>query len=255
MTAILQLNNIDVRIANKQLLSIDHLALKQNTMTAILGKNGAGKSTLFNAISGEVDCRGERIFHGKDIGQWPRQSLARHLGILLQSSVLSFPFKGLEVVELGTIPLNISRDDGRREALKYMAMTGTEHLAERSYPSLSGGERQRVQLARVLLQLSQAEQPPLLLLDEPTSAQDLGQQHHVLTLCQQLCQQHNITVLAILHDLNLTLRYCHEVCLLDNGTVLNHGEPSAILNPDRVETLWGYRPQALTTQQGEVVLF
>jgi iron complex transport system ATP-binding protein len=118
-------------------------------------------------------------------------------------------------------------------------------LAKRAYPTLSGGERQRVQLARVLLQLSEAETQPLLLLDEPTSAQDLGHQHAVLSLLRALAKENNYLVLAILHDLNQVLRYSDECLLLQQGAVVASGRPGEVLTPAMVERCWGYLPRRL----------
>lgn len=107
-----------------------------------------------------------------------------------------------------------------------MRATDTWQFADRLYPCLSGGERQRVQLARVLLQLSQAERAPLLLLDEPTSAQDLGQQHQLLNLVKSLCQENDFAVISILHDLNQASRYADKVWLLQQGKLVAQGSPS-----------------------------
>jgi iron complex transport system ATP-binding protein len=125
------------------------------------------------------------------------------------------------------------------------------HLKDRLYPRLSGGEKQRVQLARVLLQLSQAQQPPLLLLDEPTSAQDLGQQHGLLDLARRLCNEEGYTVIAILHDLNQALRYSDRCTLINNGAIAEHGETEQVLTPCIVEQYWGYRPERAVVESGQ----
>ncbi|KKL94397.1 hypothetical protein LCGC14_1865060, partial [marine sediment metagenome] len=136
----------------------------------------------------------------------------------------------------------------------WMLQTDTWHLADRIYTSLSGGERQRVQLARVLLQISSATSPALLLLDEPTSAQDLGQQHRILQLLRQLCAEKNIIVVTILHDLNLASRYSDKICLLHQGKLFAAGPPADILTPSKVNDVWGYEPEKLTNMDGATIL-
>ncbi|GLQ30339.1 heme ABC transporter ATP-binding protein [Litoribrevibacter albus] len=255
---VLSIRDLGVSVGDKELLNIHSLSAGSGQLITLLGANGAGKSTLFKSITGEVqpdDRQLSRVeFHGKPVSGWPSQSLARHLGVLPQASQLSFPFTVKEVVGLGLIPLTASRAEGQCLVAEAMKQTDTAHFADRIYTQLSGGERQRVHLARVLVQLSQAEQTPLLLLDEPTSAQDLGQQHQILRLAQQLCHEKQWTVIAILHDLNQALRYCDQVWLLEQGRLIEQGLPSNVLTQSNIERVWGYRPELVMTEQGHVVL-
>jgi iron complex transport system ATP-binding protein len=106
----------------------------------------------------------------------------------------------------------------------------------------------------VLVQLSQAEQAPLLLLDEPTSAQDLAQQHQLLQMTKTFCKERAYAVLVIMHDLNLSLRYADRVGLLDKGSFVEIGKPELVLTPAAVEQHWGYRPQQVVTASGHSAL-
>lgn len=251
---VLKLANLRVRAGSKSLLNVDQLEVDSGEVVGILGPNGAGKSTLFKAITGSIDSEGEVKLHNRLRSHWHHQQLARHLGVLAQSSELTFPFHAQEVVALGLTPLSIGHKEGWQLIHRLMEHTDCLHLAERSYPSLSGGERQRVQLARVLLQLCQAEASPLLMLDEPTSAQDLGQQHSILSLAQQLAKEQGYGVLVILHDLNQVLQYCDRCYLIDNGEIAQQGTPEVVLTPITIEQHWQYRPELIRTGSGQAVL-
>jgi len=106
----------------------------------------------------------------------------------------------------------------------------------------------------VLLQLTEADHPPVLLLDEPTSAQDLGHQHHLLALARSLAEEEGWVVVAILHDLNLALRYAARCTLLERGRVRDRGRPEAVLSPQQVEAVWGLAVRRVTCERGFAAL-
>lgn len=237
------------------ILSLPSASMTSGELISVLGPNGAGKSSLIKTLCGEWPVRQGQIYlHGKSLGQWQRRQLARHLAVLPQASQLSFPFKAHEVVAIGATPLSLKRRDIQQGVQKWMRATDTWQFADRLYTSLSGGERQRVQLARVLLQLSQAEDAPLLLLDEPTSAQDLGQQHQLLNLIRSLCLHNDFAVISILHDLNQASRYADKVWLLHQGQLIAQGSPPQVLQPDTVMKIWGYQPERFVNSQGQQLL-
>ena len=258
MSAILTIKGLSVSVGSKELLNIEHLTASSGEFIALLGANGAGKTTLFKSITGEMKSASVDVdpvtLHQQGIKKWSSVELARHMAVLPQSSQLTFPFTVKEVVALGLIPLSASKQEGIRLVEDAMLKTDTTQFSERIYTHLSGGERQRVHLARVLVQLSQAEDKPLLLLDEPTSAQDLGQQHQILKLAQALCHEKGWTVIAILHDLNQAIRYCDQVWLLEQGSLMSEGSPEAVLTEDRIDQVWGYRPNILRSETGQTIL-
>lgn len=234
-------------------LNIPRWQANSGEFHAVLGANGAGKSSFFATLSDELRYRGDIQFHGRALRDWPALRRARHLGVLPQQTHTAFAFTAAEVVALGLTPLAVNWRSGQRRVRQMLERVGCLELSGRSYPSLSGGERQRVNLARVLLQLSEAEAAPLLLLDEPTSAQDLGQQHAVMALARELASDSGYIVVAILHDLNHALRYCDHCLLLRRGEAVVDGAPGAVLTPDVVEAHWGYRP-ACAELAGRAVL-
>ncbi len=238
-----ELKNIHYQQQKINLLGVEKLMINQHDMLGILGPNGAGKSTLLKIISGDYACDGEKILHGKQSDQWSARELARHLAFLPQFSELTFPFTSYEVVSLGLIPLTISNRQRFAVVQHYMQLTECHHLADRLYTTLSGGEKQRIHLARVLLQLSQAEKNPLLLLDEPTSAQDLKHQHFILQLISDLSKK-GYGIVAVLHDINLASRYCNRLCLLKQGKIVYNGKVTDVLNTRTIHEIWGYTPEA-----------
>lgn len=245
----LYLESLEVRTQGRTLAQVSELKLENGEMTAIIGPNGAGKSSLLKAVSGDQYYVGKMDFHGRALASWSLNERARHIGVLPQASQVSFELTAWEVVSLGLMPLSLGRRDALTAVKKMMKSTDCEHLADCAYPRLSGGEKQRVQLARVLLQLSQAEYSPLLLLDEPTSAQDLSQQHSVLQLVKSLSEDCAYSVLAVLHDLNHVIRYCDQCCVFAGGQLREQGSPNQVLREDTVEQYWGYRPKRILSPE------
>jgi iron complex transport system ATP-binding protein len=174
--------------------------------------------------------------------------------VLPQASELNFPFSAAEVVSLGKMPLNLGWREARQAVRRVMEQTDTARFADKDYRRLSGGERQRVHLARVLLQLGQAERAPVLLLDEPTSAQDLGQQHAILGLARGLANERGYGVVAVLHDINLSLRYAHRISLMQSGRLVECGDPRQVLTADTVSRYWGFPVEAYHNDDGARLL-
>lgn len=239
----------------KTVLDIPAWQLQAGQFTGVLGPNGAGKSTFLKLLAGEWRGTGAVSFHGRSLSQWPRRELACHLAVLPQTSRLSLPFTAREVVALGAIPLSASRQQCAAIVEDAMYRAHASSLADALFTELSGGEQQRVQLARVLVQLSQAEQAPLLLLDEPISAQDLMQQHAIMHLVRDLAHEKSWAVLAVLHDINFAARYCDQLCLLRAGKIVAEGVPQQCLQPELIEQVWRYRPQPVTSAAGERFYF
>jgi iron complex transport system ATP-binding protein len=248
---LLSCSRLSLRRGQRQILDGLDFNLECGTLTALLGPNGAGKSSLLKCLTGELEYEGSITLFGENRQQWSGKQLAHRLGVLPQSSSLNFPFLCEEVVAMGRLPH--SEPATRRDEIVAAAMThaGVEHLAKRLYPGLSGGERQRVQFARVLAQIwqapspaEQAEQPRLLLLDEPTAALDLKYQHQLLTMARALASR-NTAVLVVLHDLNLAARYADRLVMLERGKLMADGTPGEVLTPELIARLYDYPAQVI----------
>lgn len=205
------------------------LAVPPGEFLGILGPNGAGKSTLLRALASVlVPTEGVVRLDGRRIEEWSSRERACRIGFVPQQSVLTFPFRAEDVVLMGRAP-HLGRWRGpdaadHRSVERAMALTDTESLAGRDVTTLSGGEMQRIALSRVL-----AQEPAVLLLDEPTASLDLRHQVEILTLLADLAREGS-TVIAALHDLNLAATYCSTLVLLKEGRIVATGEPAEVMN-------------------------
>ncbi|MFI3245201.1 MAG: heme ABC transporter ATP-binding protein [Ferrimonas sp.] len=235
----LSVSNASLSLGGKTLLDDVSIQFELGCFSMILGPNGTGKSTLLKVINGELAKSTSVTFYQQERASWSLPELARSVAVLPQSSSLSFNFTVQEVVELGGLGLSATRQQLTEIAQHNMARTGVAHLAGRAYPSLSGGEQQRVHLARVLTQIAQSPQAPILMLDEPTSALDIAHQHHTLSLLQQLAQE-GAGVVAVVHDLNLASQYADRLVLLNGGKIVADGQPQEVLKPEIIEAVYQY---------------
>ncbi|MCL4169000.1 UNVERIFIED_CONTAM: hypothetical protein GTU68_027587 [Idotea baltica] len=206
---------------------------------AIIGPNGAGKSSLLKAIAGDLTYSGSISIQG--LSETPTLR-ARQVAVLPQLSLLNFPYRVSEVVGLSRIPHNTGRkrdDKIVKDALKLMDIS---FLTNRLYTELSGGEKQRVQLARVLAQIWSREDAPaesrLLLLDEPTTALDLGHQQQLMSAIRTLAQQ-GVTVVMVLHDINLAAHYADNILALLCSQQLAFGSVNEVITAPNIKSLFG----------------
>lgn len=231
------------------------LELQAGQFTALLGPNGAGKSTLLSLISGlRRPTAGQVVLNERVLSDYRPEALAQVRALLPQDSSIAFDYTVRDVVELGRFPYRLkpSLDEvGLVDAA--MRATDVFALQSRVLNTLSGGERARAQLARVLAQIWDplpSGVPRWLLLDEPTAALDLSHQHLVLRLARDWAVTQGVGVVAVLHDLNLALRYADQVVLLQKGQVFAQGAPHAVLQPQAIQTVWKVRTQAIQGDDG-----
>lgn len=237
--AAIEAKGLHLTLGGKTLLSNFNLTIASGELTALLGPNGAGKSTLLKVLCGEIDAGGEVSFFGKARNEFKQAKLAKHLGVLPQHSNLSFAFTAQEVVELGSLPLQIPNVQTKAIATEKMKLVDVLSLKNRLYPSLSGGEKQRVHFARVLTQLSQAGKQCVLMLDEPTSALDLAHQHRTLQVARGLAQS-GAAVIVVIHDLNLAAQYADRLVIINEGKIQADGPPRQALQEDTISRVYGW---------------
>lgn len=212
-------------------------------VTAILGPNGAGKSTLLSLLSGQHTPTSGRIwFNGQLMVTFGASRLALLRAVMAQDTAVAFDYTVEDVVGLGRFAHR--RQPSANEAAivpAAMAATGVSHLAGRILNSLSGGEKARAQLARALAQVWEPAAgggQRWLLLDEPTAALDLAHQHHTMALVRAWAQSHGVGVIAVLHDVNLALRYADDVVVLERGRLVAEGPAPQVLVPALIRRVW-----------------
>ncbi len=204
----------------------------------IIGPNGSGKSTLLRLMSGLLRRGGgELSIDGRSIERYRRRELSRMLAVVPQETAIAFPFSVMEVVLFGRTPhfggFGFEGDRDLAAARRAMERTDTTALAGRAITELSGGERQRVVLARAL-----AQEPRYLLLDEPAAFLDIRHEVEMYDLLRDL-QREGMTVVTVLHDLNLAALYCERVVLLDQGRVAMAGTPAEVLTYATLTRVYG----------------
>ncbi|HEU5370242.1 MAG TPA: ABC transporter ATP-binding protein [Ktedonobacterales bacterium] len=228
VNALLQLESVTFGYGSQPLFAEVNLAIAAGEMVALLGPNGTGKTTLLMLATGALRPQGGRVLlNGRDLRSLPRRQVAHQIAVVPQEFTTPFAFTVRELVGLGRTPylsfLGTEKAADRQAIEEAMRATGAAALAGRIFNELSGGEKQRVVLAMAL-----AQQPNLLLLDEPTTHLDLKYQLGVLELARRLNRERGLTILATMHDLNLTARYFQRLILFQRGIVAD-GPPVEVL--------------------------
>jgi iron complex transport system ATP-binding protein len=230
--------SLRVSLKGREVLRGLDLAAAPGRLTAVIGRNGAGKTTLLRALAGLVAPHaGTVLIDGTPLGGWDRGPLARALAYLPQERRVHWALTARAVVGLGRLPyqpFGAGESAADRAAVDAaLAAMDVGHLAQRPVPELSGGERARVLVARAL-----AQEPRVLLADEPAAGLDPA---HQLALFGHLAAlaADGRTVVVALHDLSLAARFCHAVALVHEGRTLAAGTPQDVLTPEHLASAYG----------------
>jgi len=238
MPDIIEAKNIICGYQDKPVLRDTSFAIQEGEFLGIIGPNGSGKSTLLRTLSRCLKPYAGAIhYRNKDIYAIPAQELAKEFAFVAQDTAFNFSFTVWEIVLMGRIPY-LARMQGETShdlevARESMRTTDTLPLADRYVSALSSGERQMAIIAKALTQ-----EPKVLFLDEPTSHLDIGHQVHILNLIRELNQGQKITVITVLHDLNLASEYCDRILLLDKGRIYKIGTPHEVLTFQNIEQVY-----------------
>lgn len=241
----LHVDRITCRYGARPVLADFSLEVPQGDYLVIVGPNGSGKSTLAKAINRTLrPVAGRVLLDGRDIYALPAKELYREMAVVSQETAIDFEFTVEEVVALGRLP-HLKRFRGETEAdiaavHRALALTSTLHLKDRLATGLSGGERQRVMVARAL-----AQEPRLLILDEPTAHLDIAHQIELLDLTRELNRTRGLTVIAVLHDLNLAAQYASHMLMIKAGERFAQGGPEQVLTEDNILAVYGSRVRVM----------
>ena len=241
MGILLKTEGVAFAYGSKVVLEDISFQVGKGDFLGIIGPNGSGKTTLLKVLNGVIEPRkGRVLFRDKPIRSFPRKELARSIGVVAQEYAFSYPFTVREIVLMGRYAhmsrLGFETSHDMEVALHSMRSTDIEHLADRKFHELSGGERQRVIIARAL-----AQEPQIILFDEPTAFLDIHHQIEFFDFIWELNQNTGVTIVAVSHDINLAAQYCKEMALLSKGRVYRMGRPDEVVTEDSVFDVYGKR--------------
>lgn len=253
--AALAAKDLTVKIEGKTILERVNVSFTPAVRTAIIGPNGAGKSTLLKALAGlNHRYEGQVLLGEEDTKQLGRKAFARRLAILPQGMTVPADVTVSELVDYGRFPYRgiLTAGDPKRdrEAVEQaLAKTHLEGYTGQRVMTLSGGERQRAFIAMAL-----AQEPEILLLDEPTTYLDIGHQLEVMNIIQELNRNERMTIVMVLHDINHALQYSDEIVVIKDHGIYRQGTPEGILTVDLLTEVFGVRADVFVNSQGIRVL-
>lgn len=244
------LKNASFEVPGRTLLQPLSLTFPPGKVTGLIGHNGSGKSTLLKMLGRHhAASSGEVLLNQQPVGRWNSKAFARQVAYLPQQLPAAEGMTVRELVAIGRYPwhgaLGRFGQEDRDRVEDAIAQVGLNAFAGRLVDSLSGGERQRAWLAMMVAQNSRC-----LLLDEPTSALDIAHQVEVLALIKALSQQRGLTVIAVLHDINMAARYCDHLVALRQGTMIAEGDAEAIMQAEVLGAIYGIPMGILPHPQG-----
>ena len=235
----LKINKLSFSYNSTPILKDVELEVGLGEMLCIVGPNGSGKSTLLKCINQILKTEQNSVLiNGQDAKTMNLKELSMIIGYVPQSSTSAFPFTVFDVVLMGRKPyINWSLSDRDSEIVAEMLdFLGIGSLAMRHFTELSGGEQQKVIIARAL-----AQQPQLLLLDEPTSSLDIKHQLEILCILKSLAETQHCSVIVAMHDLNLASRFSDRLLMLKRGCVFAVGTPDSVLTEGNIESVYGVK--------------
>ncbi|MFH1619673.1 MAG: ABC transporter ATP-binding protein [bacterium] len=236
---LIEVQNLSFTYNGHDVLRQVSFSLEKSRFLGILGPNGSGKSTLLKNISGILPPRSGRVLlKNRPISDYTVKERARTASFLPSETFIPYDFTVLDIVMMGRSPLikwwqDYAQAD-KKASLEALELAGVGGLERRSINSLSSGERQRVFLAQAL-----AQEPEILLLDEPTSHLDISHQVDIFALLAKLTAEKGLAVIAVSHDITLTSQYCEKILLLKEGAVSAFGTPAETITAANIKKVYG----------------
>lgn len=252
----LSIKNLNWSYSEKKILDDISVEIGSSLFTGIIGPNGSGKTTMAKLLSKLLPIEKKTVFVDKeDLSRIKIKDLAKTMALVPQSNTVTYDLTVFEVVLLGRTPHLKRFEQEKKEDFDLVKLvmeeTDTWQYRDRLIHQLSGGERQRVVIARAL-----AQEPEILILDEPVTYLDVHHQLQVMELIKSLSQKRNITIVVILHDLNHALKYCDQVIMLNDGKIFNHGSAENVVTKSNIKEVYGidvYMIEHPVTKQSLVI--
>ncbi|NKQ19542.1 ABC transporter ATP-binding protein [Brevibacillus laterosporus] len=230
--------DVSHRYGNQSVLQQVSIEIRAGEWLGIIGPNGSGKSTLLSLMSrAETPSAGQILVYGKDIKSYGRKKLSQHMAVLQQETIPAIHYTVQEVVEMGRFPYQswwgTETEDSGPFIDSIMDRLQLKKLANKRLDQLSGGQRQRAALAKLM-----AQSPSIVLLDEPTTYLDIHYQVQFMDVVQEWQQDCGVTVVSVLHDLNLASLYCDRIIVLHDGRISAEGTPTEMMTTKRLSDVF-----------------
>ena len=249
----LTVRGLQVDLASKNIVSNIDLEVSVGQWTCIIGPNGAGKSSLLKALAGIIPSTGEILIDGSNMRDLSQRDRACWIAYVAQEPVMPTGMRVFDYVLLGrTAHLKMLATESPKDLeITHYVISELDlvEFIDRDIATLSGGERQRVAIARALTQAS-----PIILLDEPTTALDVGYQQEVLELIDKLRNEKKIAVISTMHDLTVSGQYPDRLLLLAQGRVVASGSAESVLTPENIAQHYGAKVSVINHASGPVVI-
>lgn len=239
MERIIEGQNIRFSYDGVEVLKGLSISLRKERMVGLLGANGAGKSTLLKILTGILNPKSGRLLYGgKELTRLDKREIAKRIAYIPQDSTFGFPFSVQEVVLMGRAPY-VGRFEFEREidlqiAISAMETVGISHLKDRPITEISGGEKQLASLARAL-----AQEPEVMVLDEPATFLDVKHKTRIMKLLRSLKSERGISVIAATHDVFSALFYFDEIIMLKDGGIFAEGSVEEVLKQEVLTAVYG----------------
>ncbi|MCC6023571.1 MAG: ABC transporter ATP-binding protein [Thaumarchaeota archaeon] len=224
------------------------------SVVTLLGPNGSGKTTLLKCINALLKPRTNCVYvDGKDVLKMREDERAKLMGYVPQSHSPTFPYTVLDVVLMGRTPyLGVFQRPSKADVAKAeeaLKLVGLNHLKDRPYTEISGGERQLVLIARAL-----AQDPRVILLDEPTAHLDFRNQFRVLRVVREVAKRKDVAVVMSLHDPNLAYLFSDAIALMSGGRIVAFGDPNNVITKENIKAVYGMDVEIVDNERGRLVL-
>lgn len=250
----IEIKNLNCDISKRKILKDINLKFEKGKTYGIIGPNGSGKSTILKNIMRIIEPKKNSIsLNGKDVREYSSKEYSKKISFVFQENNRDIEFSVYEIIMMGRYPyidlLGSPSDSDNRIVEDIMKAIDIYHLKDRYISELSGGEAQKVFIGRALVQKTE-----IILLDEPTSMLDIHNSVEIMQLIEKIKLEHNLTVIMVLHDLNLAFSYCDEIILLEDGTIKLTGDKNKVINSNDLKTVYKDRIKVEKLENEEYVI-